>query len=100
MSSTYIIALLELFSVPYTLKTIEFACDFDPESSSSASSDAANDSGGAGKIVFKTQNAEELYGELRSVNPLAQFPTLVVEDGREGGKKFVLSEMAAIAFCK
>jgi hypothetical protein len=101
MSSTYIIALLELFSVPYTLKTIEFACDFDPESSSSASSNAANESkSGAGKIVFKTQNAEELYAELKSVNPLAQFPTLVVEDGREGGKRFVLSEMAAIAFCK
>jgi hypothetical protein len=104
MSSTYIIALLELFSASYTLKTIEFACDFDPESSSSASSNAANesksDSGGAGKIVFKTQNAEELYAELKSVNPLAQFPTLVVEDGREGGKRFVLSEMAAIAFCK
>jgi hypothetical protein len=65
MSSTYIIALLEPFSVPHTLKTIEFARDFDPESSSGASSNAANesksDSGGAGKIVFKTQNAEELY---------------------------------------
>jgi len=82
---------------------IEFACDFDPESSVSASSNAANsksDSGGAGKIVFKTQKADELYAELRSVNPLAQFPTLVVEDGKEGGKRFVLSEMAAIAFCK
>jgi len=104
MSSTYIIALLELFSVSYALKTIEFACDFDPECSSSASSDAANqsnksDSGGAGKIMFKTQNAEELYAELKSVNPLAQFPTLVVEleDGKE---RFVLSEMAAITFCK
>jgi hypothetical protein len=100
MSSTYIIALLELFSVPYTLETIEFACDFDPKSSSSTAN-SKSDSGGAGKIVFKTQNAEELYAELRSVNPLAQFPTLVVEleDGKEGGKRFVLSEMAAIAFC-
>ena len=79
MSSTYIIAIFDLFSVPFTLKTIDL--DFDRNNG----------------IIFGGKDAEVLYDELNNVSPLAQFPTLVVDDGKD---KFVLTEMAAIAFCK
>ena len=79
MSSTYILALFELFSIHHTLKTIDL--DFDH----------------SGKIVFGTKKDEEMYEEMKNASVLAQFPTLVVEDG---GERFVMTEMAAIAFCE
>jgi len=82
MSSTYIIALFELFSVPNTvIKTIDV--DFDRNNG----------------VVFGSGEAEVIYSELKSVNPLGQFPTLIVHEEGEGEEgKFVLTEMAAIAF--
>jgi len=82
MSSTYIIALFEILSVPNTvIKTIDV--DFDRING-----------------VFGSKEAEGLYEELRGVNPLGQFPTLVVRDADGDGEEFVLTEMAAIAFCQ
>lgn len=79
MSSTYIIAIFELFSVPYTLKMMDLDFGAGPDG-----------------IEFENKRAEELFDEMKTVNPLGQFPTLVVEEGND---KFVLTEMAAIAFC-
>lgn len=78
MSSTYVIALLEIFKLPYKLKTIDL--DFTPDG-----------------IVFESEEDADLFRELKAVNPKAQFPTLVVSSY---GDEFVLSEMVAIAFCK
>src|ERR1700729_62321 len=84
MSSTYIIALFELFSVPDTvIKTIDV--DFDRNNG----------------VVFGSGEAEVIYRELKSVNPLGQFPTLIVHEEGEGEEgTFVLTEIAAIAFCE
>jgi glutathione S-transferase len=78
MSSTYVIALLELFNIPHILKTIDV--DFFPSG-----------------MEFRTKADEESFVELKKVNPLAQFPTLVINDG-DG--QVVLTEMAATAFCE
>lgn len=78
MSSTYVITLLELFNIPHTLKTIDV--DFSPSG-----------------MKFGTKADEESFAELKKVNALAQFPTLVISD--DDGQ-VVLTEMAATAFCE
>jgi glutathione S-transferase len=74
--STFTLALLHLFNLPHTVKLVQFA---------------QNPSG----VPFANKESENAYFEMRSRNPLGQFPTLIVRDAE--GKETVMTENAAIA---
>lgn len=76
--STFTLALLRLFNIPHVLKDLDL--DFGPDG-----------------VEFGNEQSKEMYMEMKQLNPLGQFPTLVKVDG---DKKVVLTEMAAIALCK
>jgi len=75
MGSTYTLAVLQLLNIPHSVKL--FDIDFQPDG-----------------IKFGDDASRQTYLEMKALNPLAQFPTLVMDS--EGGK-VVLTEMAAIA---